>query len=62
MSAAVQLQDREPGTVLSVRALANQAFSRASGAPLVEGNLVRLLGRSGSCIVAGKECFCLRVN
>jgi cardiolipin synthase len=34
---------RERATVSSVRALANQAFSRAAGAPLVEGNRVRLL-------------------
>jgi cardiolipin synthase A/B len=44
MSAEVQLQTRErDAAMLSVRALANQAFSRAAGAPLVEGNNVRLL-------------------
>jgi cardiolipin synthase len=43
MSVAVQLQTRERDAVSPVRALANQAFSRASGAPLVEGNLIRLL-------------------
>jgi cardiolipin synthase len=44
MSAVVQLHSKERAAALSpVRALANQAFSRASGAPLVEGNQVRLL-------------------
>ncbi|GAN34830.1 MAG: cardiolipin synthase B [Candidatus Brocadia sp. AMX2] len=32
-----------PNTVTEIRALADQAFSRAAGAPLVEGNHVRLL-------------------
>jgi cardiolipin synthase len=32
-----------PSTVSEIRALADQAFSRAAGAPLVEGNHVRLL-------------------
>ena len=40
---AAQLHDRERDTLSPVRALANQAFSRAAGAPLVEGNSVRLL-------------------
>jgi cardiolipin synthase len=35
--------DRQRDWISSVRALANQAFSRAAGAPLVEGNSVRLL-------------------
>lgn len=43
MIPASQLYDRERDTMLSVRALANQAFSRAAGTPLVEGNSVRLL-------------------
>jgi cardiolipin synthase len=43
MSAALQLHDRESKTMGDVRALANQAFSRAAGTPLVEGNSVRLL-------------------
>src|SRR5215213_916380 len=34
---------RERNAILSVRELANQAFSRAAGAPLVGGNCVRLL-------------------
>lgn len=42
MSAVVQ-HDREREALSPVRALANQAFSRAAGAPLVEGNNVRLL-------------------
>ena len=43
MSAARQLYNRERKTILPVRSLANQAFSRAAGAPLIEGNSVRLL-------------------
>ncbi|HKG80002.1 MAG TPA: phospholipase D-like domain-containing protein [Pyrinomonadaceae bacterium] len=34
---------REKNAILSVRKLANQAFSRAAGAPLIAGNSVRLL-------------------
>jgi cardiolipin synthase len=41
LNAATQL--REHDTVTEIRALADQAFSRAAGAPLVEGNHVRLL-------------------
>jgi cardiolipin synthase A/B len=33
----------ESATLMALRALANQAFSRAAGAPLIEGNCVRLL-------------------
>ena len=43
MRAAIQHNSREDGTMTEVRALAGQAFSRAAGAPLVEGNHVRLL-------------------
>jgi cardiolipin synthase len=43
MSAAVQLNERLRDAASPVRALADQAFSRAAGAPLVEGNSVRLL-------------------
>jgi cardiolipin synthase len=43
MRATLQLRDRERDAMPPVRALANQAFSRAAGAPLVEGNKVRLL-------------------
>lgn len=43
MSGAVTLSERERDIGSPVRALANQAFSRAAGAPLVEGNSVRLL-------------------
>lgn len=38
-----RIKPTELNTLLSVRALADQAFSRAAGAPLVEGNHVRLL-------------------
>lgn len=34
---------REKSSLLAVRSLANQAFSRAAGAPLIGGNSVRLL-------------------
>src|SRR5687767_5576009 len=43
MSVAGRLGRREHGAMTAVRALADQAFSRAAGAPLVEGNSVRLL-------------------
>ena len=43
MSADVRLDDRERDAMLAVRTLANQAFSRAAGAPLIEGNTIRLL-------------------
>lgn len=43
MSAATHPRDRERKIIKDVRAFANQAFSRAAGAPLVEGNCVRLL-------------------
>ena len=43
MNAAGRLDKRERDSISSVRALANQAFSRAAGAPLVEGNSIRLL-------------------
>ena len=43
MSRAAQRSERETNAVLSMRDVANQAFSRAAGAPLVDGNSVRLL-------------------
>lgn len=43
MSAAAHCYGRERTDFLSVRNLADQAFSRAAGAPLVGGNSVRLL-------------------
>lgn len=43
MSATVHRYERERNAFLSTRNLANQAFSRAAGAPLVPGNSVRLL-------------------
>jgi hypothetical protein len=38
---------RERGWKLAARQLADQAFSRAAGAPLVPGNNVRILERCG---------------
>ncbi|HEU4714025.1 MAG TPA: phospholipase D-like domain-containing protein [Pyrinomonadaceae bacterium] len=43
MSLARSQLKREQSSVLAIRSLANQAFSRAAGAPLVGGNYVRLL-------------------
>ncbi len=43
MRAAKHHYEREKSSLLAVRSLANQAFSRAAGAPLVGGNSVRLL-------------------
>src|SRR5687767_9409325 len=43
MSLATQLHARERDAMSPVRTLANQAFSRAAGPPLVGGNSVRLL-------------------
>jgi cardiolipin synthase len=42
-AAAAYPYERERNAFLSVRNLANQAFSRAAGAPLIDGNSVRLL-------------------
>jgi cardiolipin synthase len=42
MSTAIQMKNREHA-LTDVRALADQAFSRAAGAPLIGGNSVRLL-------------------
>ena len=47
MSAAGQLPNREREALSPVRALANQAFSRAAGAPLIPGNSIRLLKDAG---------------
>ncbi len=43
MSADVHIEQNERDSVEAVRALAEQAFSRAAGAPLIEGNHFRLL-------------------
>jgi cardiolipin synthase A/B len=43
MRAAGQLSNRERHTMTDMRALADQAFSRAAGAPLIAGNSVRVL-------------------
>src|SRR5688572_16381676 len=37
------LRNREKHAIAPVRTLADQAFSRAAGAPLIDGNSVRLL-------------------
>jgi cardiolipin synthase A/B len=42
-----QIQRRASDVALPARALADQAFSRAAGAPLIEGNSIRLL-RNGA--------------
>src|SRR5262245_61146784 len=42
MATEAEIRDRWP-EFASVRALADQAFSRAAGAPLVPGNAIRLL-------------------
>src|SRR5258708_32293982 len=47
MSFGVQRGQREGKSLMAVRALADQAFSRAAGASLVEGNGVRLLKDAG---------------
>jgi len=41
-------------SIVSVPALAEQAFSRAAGAPLVPGNSIRLLKDDGKPMTAGK--------
>ena len=43
MTKAAKRYERETNAFLSMRQLADQAFSRAAGAPLVTGNSVRLL-------------------
>src|SRR5512146_2760775 len=43
MSAATQPYQNDLEVVRSIRALADRGLSRAAGAPLVEGNAVRLL-------------------
>jgi cardiolipin synthase A/B len=43
MITAIQIDQREGNVMTGVRALADQAFSRAAGAPLIEANRVRLL-------------------
>jgi cardiolipin synthase len=43
MSPLKRLKNRERDTAAEMRVIADQAFSRAAGAPLVEGNQVRLL-------------------
>src|ERR1043166_4983849 len=43
MSTTLQRERIERASAPPMRELANQAFSRAAGAPLIEGNSVRLL-------------------
>ena len=43
MSTTLQRERMERASAPPMRELADQAFSRAAGAPLVEGNTVRLL-------------------
>lgn len=43
MSTTLQRERTERASMPPMRELADQAFSRAAGAPLVEGNSVRLL-------------------
>ena len=43
MSRALELRRRERFSRPAIRELADQAFSRAAGAPLIEGNFVKLL-------------------
>jgi cardiolipin synthase A/B len=43
MRPTAQLEESARENALSLRVLADQAFSRAAGAPLIEGNIVRLL-------------------
>lgn len=43
MSAALHQHKHERSSLLAIRSLANQAFSRAAGAPLIGGNRIRLL-------------------
>ncbi len=43
MSAFKQHESYDQNAVMEIRELADQAFSRATGAPLIEGNQVRLL-------------------
>ena len=59
MSDVVPLPDRERETRSPVRALANQAFSRAAGAPLVEGNSVRLLKDARENYPAWLDAICM---
>jgi cardiolipin synthase len=58
MSAPLYLRDRERKAMMDVRALANQAFSRAAGAPLVEGNSVRLLRDARENYPAWLDAIC----
>jgi cardiolipin synthase A/B len=47
MNTSVRHHYRRPDTMTDIRGLAEQAFSRAAGAPLIKGNSVRLLKNAG---------------
>jgi len=53
MRAAVQLSNRERHTMTDMRALAEQGFSRAAGAPLIACNSIRLLQDARENYAAG---------
>lgn len=57
MSAADHISKREREALSPVRALANQAFSRAAGAPLIPGNRIRLLKDAGENYPAWLEAI-----
>jgi cardiolipin synthase len=57
MSEQLRIHDRERNTQMSVRALADQAFSRAGGAALIDGNSVRLLRDAGENYPAWLEAI-----
>ena len=57
MSAAADLPNREREALSPIRALANQAFSRAAGAPLIPGNSIRLLKNAGENYPAWLEAI-----
>lgn len=58
MGATVQLPNRERAAILPIRSLANQAFSRAGGAPLIEGNTIRLLHDASENYPAWLKAIC----
>ncbi len=58
MGAVVASRNRDRNAISSVRALANQAFSRAAGAPLIEGNAIRLLKDAQENYPAWLEAIC----
>lgn len=57
MSAVCPIPSCERESMSSVRSLANQAFSRAAGAPLIPGNSIRLLKDAGENYPAWLEAI-----